>query len=165
MIADDAAQDLAILRITSPAELKPAGLRTDSDIRLGEDVLVAGFPLGRSQDLHISVGTINALIGRRNDPNRLQISAPIQSGYSGGPVLDRSGNVVGVMTEAGRIAAAEESGVILQNANFAVRSNTVRRLLEVNGVDYRVSRNHKPMTNPEIAEAARKYTLAVECRN
>ena len=45
-----------------------------------------------------------------------------------------------------------------------VRSAAARHPLEANGVDFRPGRNTKAMANPEIADAARQYTLVVECR-
>jgi S1-C subfamily serine protease len=63
---------------------------------LGEDVMVAGHPLSGllSNDLIVTSGQVNSLAGIGNDPSLLQISAPVQPGNSGGPLIDRSGAIV-----------------------------------------------------------------------
>ncbi|MFV3492931.1 trypsin-like peptidase domain-containing protein, partial [Mycobacterium tuberculosis] len=91
------ANDLAVLKVAGPAE---RSLPLRPSIRLGEGIAAFGFP---HSDLlattgNFTLGNVTALAGLRDDSRYLQISAPVQSGNSGGPLLDGSGNVVGVVT-------------------------------------------------------------------
>ena len=78
----------------------PQSVGNSSPIRhsaaLGEEVMVAGYPLAGllSTDIVVTSGQVNSMAGIRNDPSLLQISAPVQPGNSGGPLIDRSGNIV-----------------------------------------------------------------------
>ena len=94
----------------------------------------------------------------------IQISAPVQKGNSGGPVLDSAGNVVGVVVsklDALRIARA--TGDIPQNVNFAVSAGTARAFLDSEGVAYATAPSDKPRAPEDVAAAARKFTVLVEC--
>ena len=93
VVARDAQNDLAILKI----ETKPgvsAALRTG--VRIGEPVSAFGFPLAGllATGGNFTTGNVSAVAGLGNDTRFLQISAPVQPGNSGGPLLDQSGNVV-----------------------------------------------------------------------
>ncbi len=97
LIAKDEVNDLALLKIeSSPTAI--VKFRAD-DIQLGEKVIVAGFPYRGelSSGINITTGTISSLAGIKNDPRVIQISAPVQPGNSGGPLLDDNGDVIGVI--------------------------------------------------------------------
>lgn len=159
-MAHDKQNDLALVQVTTPIKVSPATFRDLQSLRLGEDTLVAGFPMSRKY-LNVSVGSLNALAGLDDNPNFFQMSAPMQSGYSGGPVLDRKGNVMGVAVLAA--AAAEKHGVILQNVNWATKSDVIRSFLRGEGIELLPAVDGKQLTNPEIAQVAREFTVAVEC--
>jgi S1-C subfamily serine protease len=61
--------------------------------------IAIGYPFHGllSSDLTVTTGIISSLSGIVNDTRYLQISAAVQPGNSGGPLLDTSGNVVGVV--------------------------------------------------------------------
>jgi hypothetical protein len=67
--------------------------------RVGENIFVYGFPLSGllSSSGNFTVGNITSVAGLGDDSRIMQISAPVQPGNSGGPLLDRFGNVVGVV--------------------------------------------------------------------
>ena len=97
---------------------KPLTLGDSDTVRIGETVYVAGNPKGLE-------GTFSdGIISSRRDKltkERLQMTAPISPGSSGGPVLNRKGEVIGVsfMTLQGG-----------QNLNFAIPSKYLKKLLE-----------------------------------
>ena len=114
--ATDQTNDLALLKVTMSG-IKPLPLGNSSDVKIGETVYVAGNPKGLE-------GTFsNGIISSRRDKytkERLQMTAPISPGSSGGPVLNSKGEVIGVsfMTLVGG-----------QNLNFAIPSRYLRELL------------------------------------
>ena len=93
-------------------------------IARGETVVAMGFPLHGtlSSQGNVTVGTISALAGYNDDFRELQFSAPIQPGNSGGPLIDRSGHVVGIVSSELVSEIAEE---VPQNVNFAIKAEIV----------------------------------------
>ena len=135
---------------------------------LGEDVMVAGHPLSGllSSDLIVTVGQVNSLAGMGNDPQFLQISAPVQPGSSGGPVIDRSGAIVGVVVSKVNVERlAKVTGDMAQNINFAIKPEVLRMFLDANRVGYKSAMMGKRIDGVDLAERARGFTIQVLCEN
>ena len=116
--ATDRDNDLALLKVTASG-IKPLSLGDSDTVRIGETVYVAGNPKGLE-------GTFSdGIISSRRDKytkERLQMTAPISPGSSGGPVLNRKGEVIGVSFAGHRALDA-------QNLNFAIPSKYLKALL------------------------------------
>ncbi len=105
-----------------------------------------------------------ALAGPDNNRRRIQITAPVQPGNSGGPVLDQSGHVVGVVVaRLDAVKLVQRTGRLPQNVNFAISEGTVRAFLDANNVPYEVEPSDKPLPTADIAAKAREFTVRVEC--
>ena len=114
--AADKKNDLAVVTVTAIAT-EPLPLGDSDALKIGETVYVAGNPRGLEGTF--SDGIISSL--RKADARkRIQMTAPISPGSSGGPVLNRSGEVIGVSS------MIVEGG---QNLNFAIPSNYLKTLL------------------------------------
>lgn len=168
-IAGDGRNDLALLTAalssTDIGNTVPA-LRPSA--RLGEEVYVFGFPLAGllSKSGNFTSGTITALSGVDDDTTRYQISAPVQPGNSGGPLLDKYGNVVGaVVSKLNSANVAKAIGDIPQNVNFAIKSSIVTNFLESNGVKVNSGSTSKPLEAADIAEVATKYAVYIVCKS
>jgi uncharacterized protein len=167
VVAVDKANDLALLK----APRRGAGLarfRDGHGVRTGESILIAGFPLHNeiSSELNVTTGNVSALAGPDNDRTLIQITAPVQHGNSGGPVLDIAGNVVGVVqSKFDPTAQADDDNTIdvPQNVNFAVSANTLRAFLDAEDVDYETGPSKDAVPSAEIARRARSFTVALEC--
>src|SRR5271166_1607505 len=151
--ARDKSNDLALLR----ASIKPAtvpGFR--SYIRLGESVSVFGFPVPPvlASSGNFTVGTVTALAGPHDDSSLLQISAPVQPGNSGGPLIDKYGNIAGVIV--GKIDA-------LQNVNFAIKSSIATNFLSSNRVTPNEGAISHELPTEEIADLANAFSVRVLC--
>ena len=165
--AKDANSDLALLETTIPAA-RPASFSSLSRARLGEAVTAAGYPLQGllSKSLNVTGGNISALAGLGDDAKHLQITAPLQPGNSGGPLLDGSGNVIGVAaSKLNAVRAAVLTGDLTQNVNFAIKAALVRRFLDIHGVDYQRLPSETKLEPEQLAERARQFTIAVHCWN
>ena len=164
-VAFDEANDLALLRGEPVADA--AVLRAGGGIRQGEDALTYGFPLRGmlSSGGQLGAGMVAALAGVGNNASQVQIDVPVQAGNSGGPLLDRGGEVIGVVvSKLDALRVAQVTGDLPQNVSFAVRVEPLRALLDANGVRYASGQGRKAaLSNQEIAETARRYTVAIEC--
>lgn len=129
IIARDAANDLAVLK----TDLRGQPLRIASaraSVR-GDEVLTLGFPLedvqGRNQKA--SFGRINALTGINDDSRFIQIDIPIQPGNSGGPLITKRGEVIGIVTSTLNPAPFLNRGDVPQNVNYAVKADYISILV------------------------------------
>ncbi len=111
-------QDLAIIRIDAEG-LVPMEIGRSSDLKLGDDVVAIGYPLGLG-GATVTAGIVSA-IGRsitasnasgdaESLQNLLQTDAAINPGNSGGPLIDTEGRLVGINTAAVQAGAAENIG-------------------------------------------------------
>ncbi|WP_137127720.1 S1C family serine protease [Roseomonas sp. HF4] len=163
--AADARRDLALLRVEG--DPGPVLAFRSNPVRRGEGVVTYGFPLAGllSSGPTLTTGEVSALSGLGDNPTQFQISAPVQQGNSGGPLLDRQGNVVGVVVSklnAARIA--QRTGDIPQNVNFAVRGSEAVDFLRRNGVTP-VMRDSPGDERgaAEVGERAHPSTVFVRC--
>ena len=166
VVSTNEANDLALLK----ADFRPdavAAFRGGSSVRQGEEVVAYGFPhYGQfSSQGNLTDGLITALSGFQDDLRFLQISAPVQAGNSGGPLMDRSGNIVGVVVaKADALLIAEESGGdLIQNVNFAIRGSLAQSFLDTNNVDYDIDDSTDPLAIADIGERAQDFTALILC--
>jgi S1-C subfamily serine protease len=165
-VASDPANDLAVLRIPASQSLAVAKFRDGQPIRQGDGIVAMGFPLHGllASQANLSVGHVSALAGLGNDSTRLQISAPIQPGNSGGPLLDMDGHVVGVVVSTlSALRMANITGTVPQNVNFAIKADIARNFLGSNGVPYELAKSTRQLGAGDVGDLARPYTVLVEC--
>ena len=156
--------DLALLELDRPLAMHPP-IRTAGSVRLGESVVVAGFPLGDIlQSINVTTGTVSSDAGPGGNRGLFQFTAPVQPGSSGGPVLDRRGNLIGlVVARMNDGYAMRTSGAVPQNVNFAIKPEVVRAFLDANDIGYATGVNDSSATTESIAGEAREYTRRVFC--
>ena len=137
--ATDKINDLVLLKVTAYG-IKPLSLGDSDTVRIGETVYVSGNPKGLE-------GTFSdGIISSRRDrytKERLQMTAPISPGSSGGPVLNRKGEVIGVSFAGHRASDA-------QNLNFAIPSKYLKTLSSL-------SRTAKPLGQNNVFISADTY--------
>lgn len=157
LLAADRVNDVAILALegwNNPLRASPpriAILRPPD--AAGRDVFLWGFPLygELSREPNFQKGAINAFQGGPGRSNMMQVSTPMQSGNSGGPVcLEDGGGVVGLAVAKLMYAQGE----IYQNLNFAVRSEYLLRLAKENGVPI-------DSDGPADRDSVRRHTVLV----
>jgi len=124
--------DVAVLKVAGVQSPQPLFLSGSSKVKTGDAVFTLGFPQVQLQGLEAKYtdGSISSLSGIANDPKYFQISVPVQPGNSGGPLLDGSGNVVGLITaRLDAIKTLEITGSLPQNVNYALKSSFILPLL------------------------------------
>ena len=158
VLARDTANDLALLKVDFASD-HVATLRTG--VRIGEQVAAFGYPLQGSLSIggNFTSGNVSALAGFKNDSRHIQISAPIQPGNSGGPVVDENGNVVGVVVS---VLGSHAKGAA-QNVNFAIKVNVLTVFLDSYGVPYSTEASKHPLQGDELAEKAQSIAVLIVC--
>jgi hypothetical protein len=159
VVGRDPINDLALLRSSLKPPSAPA-LRTG--VRLGETIAVYGFPLLSVLPTsgNFTTGNITATAGLLDDSRMLQISAPVQPGNSGGPVVDAYGNVVGIVR-------AQLKPGMAQNVNFAIRASVGIMFLERYSVLTTaapvVAKNAEALSPVDLAERVQQIAVVVMC--
>ncbi len=127
LLVEDAAQDLALLRVklSKPTEgdavkVDPIEIGDSDKVEVGERAIAIGNPLGLEHTL--TDGIVSA---RRIYEGRqwIQMSVPISPGNSGGPLFDMHGKVIGITT-------ARVGSIFAQNLNLAVPVNALRQIIK-----------------------------------
>jgi S1-C subfamily serine protease len=142
----DRANDLAIIK--ADAKAPALAIVRSSTIRRGDSVFTLGYPNTQMQGFSIKFtdGSVSSLAGIRDEPNTFQISVPVQPGNSGGPLLNKDGNVVGVVVAKLNAATSIQMGAGIPEAvNYAIKSNYLLELIETeqNVSDHLISLDKK----------------------
>ncbi|MDE6582809.1 MAG: serine protease [Duncaniella sp.] len=126
VVGFDKNNDLALLRITD-SKFKGFGnipySIIPSTIEVGEDIYVLGYPMTSTMgdEIKLTTGVISSRTGFQGDVSQYQISAPIQPGNSGGPLFDKNGNIVGVVSAKHKDA---------ENVGYAIKTLYLINLVE-----------------------------------
>lgn len=137
----DKNNDLAILQISENNLFKSklSFFMSSKEMNIGDKAYVLGFPspylLGT--DIKLSEGLISSTSGFRGDKTLYQISAPIQPGNSGSPLIDELGNTRGIVVS---------SYVNGQLVNYAVKSHLLSELID----EYNRNNNNSKITIPQL---------------
>ena len=131
VVGVDPSSDLAVLKVdASSRALTPLQLGNSDDMRVGDPVVAIGNPFGL--DRTVTAGIVSAIQRAITAPNGytidhvIQTDAAINHGNSGGPLLNRRGQVIGVnaQIETGGPGNSGNVGV-----GFAIPSNTVENVI------------------------------------
>ena len=147
----DPAKDIAVLRIFPKKKLDTVKLGNSRRVKTGQRVIAIGNPLGLENT--VSDGLVSS-IREADGIKLLQISVPLSSGSSGGPLFDTKGRVVGITT------ASLTQG---QNLNFAVPVNYVKKLLPDDDAPKNLSgKIHAVKRDETLYSLARRFNTTVQ---
>ena len=153
LIASDQQLDLALLK--GKIENKNYIKFSNKSPQKAQSILVAGFPFGKaiSDDLKITGGIINSLKGIGNDSTRFQLDATINTGNSGGPIVDKvNGSLVGVAVEKlNKDGVKAAFGSDSENTNYGIKASQVRDFLESNNIKVSVKKDKFKVSELEEA--------------
>jgi len=127
VVSGNRIDDVAILSVDYPKDYEPRCLKIsdDNSVSVGDFIMAIGSPRGEFQT--VSDGIVSAL---RLKNNKIQMTAPISRGSSGGPVIDRHGNVIGISASGRKEEVMEDNTVNkAENLNFAIPAATIRKYL------------------------------------
>ena len=110
----------------------------------------------------MSTGIVSSLAGLGGDARYIQLSAHVEPGNSGGPVVDLKGRVIGVATSV--LDTNEVTKRRGRNSiTFAVRHETILRFLRELSIEPGTSSNGTAFRKTEVAKQAAAYTIPVTC--
>ncbi len=165
LLGKDSGYDLALLETSLPTDTI-ARFRRSNQVALGEAVVVLGYPLSGllSSGPHVTTGTISALGGLHDNAQHVQITAPVQPGNSGGPLLDSSGNIVGVVVaRLNDMQTLAHTGSLPQNINFAINLAATKQFLQRFQVDYLSSEASPSKSVTDVSQVAKRFTVPIRC--
>jgi len=155
----DAINDLAVLNSDekNPNYLK---FRANRKLEIGEDIIAMGYPLGDilGQSIKLTKGNISTLTGIANDASKLQFTAPVQHGNSGGPLIDNRGAVIGVVY-------AGLDNTITQNVNLGIKAGTVKMFLNSSDINFKINKNSIKKEVVDIGREAKGAIVEVICKD
>lgn len=125
VVKSDPSSDLAILQIDFPLSITDIPYSLKSQLsEVGEDIYVLGYPLTASmgEEIKLTTGIISSQTGFQGSISQYQVSAPIQPGNSGSPLLDKNGYLIGVVSS---------KHLDTENVSYVVKSTYLRNLLDL----------------------------------
>ena len=164
VVSNDPKNDLALLK----GDFTPLSVFSLSTKRpeILQDIYVAGYPFGYkvSSSVKVTKGIISSLTGIGNDFSNIQIDAALQSGNSGGPILDDMGNVVGVAVAKLdlNIQILKNTANIPENTNFGIKASVVRSVLDSSSVDT-PSANTSAISKSQLGKMITNGTYYISC--
>ena len=134
VVAADTKLDAAVIKVDSKDhKFRPLPILWKPEYHMGDAVYTMGFPLAEmlGNTPRLSKGLISSPVGLKDDPRQVQISAEVQAGNSGGPLLNEHGEAIGMVDATLNTLAVlfQTGGSMPQNVNFAIKSATLQEFL------------------------------------
>lgn len=132
LVGSDSATDLAVLKINSANVKTVAEFGNSNSIAAGQDVLAIGSPMGSEYANTVTKGIISAksrTLKSGTDgtlTSVIQTDAAINSGNSGGPLINVAGQVIGINSMK---LAGSSDGSSVEGMGFAIPSNEVVKII------------------------------------
>lgn len=169
VVSSDPLLDLAIIRVPGMTSNQVATIRKEAP-KIGEGAFVFGYPLmgTLSDDGNFTNGVVSATRGLGNSANEFQLTAAVQPGNSGGPVLDKSGNIIGVVvSKLDAVKMIKRTGDIPQNVNFAVKNGVLLSFLQREQALHKISSKaaERELSTKDIAEVGKLISHKIICNN
>ena len=129
LVGYDKRSDIAVLKINARG-LIPAEFCDIASLSVGDQVVAIGNPLGKEFRSTMTEGIISGIdrdiAYNGTTLTLLQTSAPINEGNSGGPLINMSGQVIGITN----MKMSNSTGVTIEGVGFAIPSPTVKSMAD-----------------------------------
>ncbi len=166
VVSKDPKTDLVILQCkewkpAAGSHATPPPVVSSSQCKLGAPVFVLGFPLPGtvSSNVKYTKGDVSDMAGLDDDSSKIQHTAQIQPGNSGGPMALADGRVIGIIVSSlSEGYALRTSGALPQGVNFSIKSDYLLTMATIAGVEI-----PKNPPGPEPIEHVKSYTVQIMC--
>jgi peptidoglycan hydrolase-like protein with peptidoglycan-binding domain len=159
VVAKDDNLGLAILKPTAEYTPKSYALFSDEAPELAANITVAGFSFPEVMEIAtLNYGTLTDTDGRMGEVSEIRISAFLEDGDTGGPVLDDRGAVIGMQL----LRAGENTGQPAY-VNFALKAVQITQLLDSLGLVYANSTSFDALHDVDLAFMAGDFTVKISC--
>ena len=162
LVKSDTVNDVALLKVNGTCKALPQV--ASGAVKLGDSIFTIGFPgtVVPGTEPKLTKGKVTSLAGIQDDPRHFQINALVQPGNSGGPLMDRYGNVIGIIAaRLGDITALNNTGSLPQNLSYALKGSIVTSFLEsVPEMSARL-KSPRPSTARPIVEVVAEVEQAI----
>ncbi|MFQ5439566.1 MAG: serine protease, partial [Paracoccaceae bacterium] len=158
-LARDSASELALLRPKDIFTAASYALFSREEPTLGTEITVAGFSFPDVMDIAaLNYGTLTANAGTKGDETRMRVSAFLEAGDVGGPVLNDRGAVIGMVLLRG-----SQGTNLPEYVNFAIKTDRILALLNSGNYAYGRSTTREPVDLEDLAFMAGDFTVKVSC--
>lgn len=164
LIAADEASDLALLQSATPSP-GFARFREPAPLLSGDDVAVVGYPLhGRIAikpilvEGHVSVGR------GAPRPEQFAMKIDVRRGNSGGPILDSSGHVVGVVVaKVNTPGVYASTGKLIRDLGYGIRQSVTLDFLKQHNITVATAPSRVPVADGGMMDVAGRFVAQITC--
>ncbi len=159
LLFENRSSELAILKPIDPYRPKSYALLSDVAPKLGDKVTIAGFSFPDVMDAAVlNYGTITDLRGAAGEQDRMRVSAFLERGDVGGPVLDKRGAVVGLS-----LKRPDDDTALPEYVNFALGAAPIIAMLSDQEITFGINRTTQPADPVDLAAMASDFTVKLSC--
>lgn len=172
LIATDQQNDLALIYVKEQPEQLPY-LRVNSDVKSGDLVFIIGYPLEHSHtgDYVLKQAQIVDFVEPFDQSKKIEFTAELANGNSGGPLIDSGGNVIGVIQakKTSYLHFEDENGFIYKDnenvkiSGVAIGLSQLKSFLNGNHVSYRENTTYDIFTIYKPQDIAQNYIVNIHC--
>lgn len=167
VVAQDTEHDLALLKVAFTSSNMAYFNSMRQPVKANDPVVIIGYP-GESWRGHepiIKSSTIIDMRGPTGEEKWLQFGDAVQHGNSGGPLLDSTGNVVGVVVAKVemRIKSMSDNVETVKKSDIAISLPTVKKFLESSNVQYQTADSGIYLSPDRVNDRARPFIVNVHC--
>ncbi len=165
LFGSDIRSDLALILAPAFAGRTPVKFRSDTAV-LGEQIYVMGYPVfTTTQSINVTDGIVSSTVGYKGDRTHIQITAPVQPGNSGGPVLDRHGSQLAVVVQ--KVSTSQQIRKNIENIAWVIRSREALEFMRrfgVRPIETERSTGSMALIEDRVARW-RQQTVRIECHD
>ncbi len=165
LLAIDPVRNLALYKLRKKPKTW-ARFREGEEARKGDPIIVASYPREGTadSDLSVSAGVIGGLTGPGGDSRFLALTAAIQPGTSGAPLLDLHGNIAGMVFSAAEAARMAQAEIPDEITGFALNAQVIKTFLKGQGAPFETAPAETALTPALAGDKARSFTVSVDCQ-
>ena len=160
--AQDQVNDVAILESKTQSN---SFLSLSNNPALGESIYAAGYPYNDVlKSFNFTSGNVSSLLGTGSNISHFQLTAPVQPGNSGGPILNSKGGVIGITVSGFGVEFSKAKNTIPQNIAFGIKIGVIKDILSEKGIEYTAGDEYWfDGSQKEIASLSKDASVVINC--